>query len=71
MGKFEIENIRWPLVWLVAAFSFIFGFTFFDKWVGLVLVIISLFVASFITGSMVIPVFSWGKENTESEKKDS
>jgi len=49
-STFEIENINWLAVVMITAFVFIFGFVFFNEWVGLGLVVISILGVSFVTG---------------------
>jgi len=49
-SRFEIQDINWLAVLLISAFVFIFGFTFFDKWIALLLAGISVVGVAFVTG---------------------
>ena len=49
-STFEIENVNWLAVVLISAFVFIFGFVFWNEWMGVGMVIVSICATAFVTG---------------------
>lgn len=49
-STFEVENVNWLAVVLISAFFFIFGFVFWNEWMGIVLILMSVCATAFVTG---------------------